>query len=647
MATHITTAAGFQNISADLTADYILDNSIDFSNTTLTPLGTAGSPFTGSLDGQGFSLMNLNVTYGTSTVDQGIFGHIQGATIDDVILENCTMNLSITQSISDVGLLIGDSSSTVATVTNFLTDIVMIGIDINITNNTESAILTNFGILMGKCLYAEVSGCTIAGLLDYTHSPSTTSTSSIDQMGGLIGYIDESTTVSVSSTALTMNLTGSQVGTHLFTNWGGFIGRISASNVTIQDSNCSGTFTFDKGDSDEIGGFIGLSSINNGLIDNCYSSVVMTFTNFTDSSCLGGFISTHSATGGGTSLISNSHSSGTFTFTGLSMGDGCGGFGKYIFSSLSNCYTTITLTATTTGTVEDVGGFAGAININGSKYIEDCYNSGNINITCVNSFDIAGFAATIFVSGSAYITRCHSTGEIDLDCDSITEIGGFSGAAFISNNAYISECYSTGDIDIISDDNVDSAAGFGGYVNISNSGLLYDFYTRSDLRITMTDAGADIQYSGGAIGITIVSGSSSIRNGYTTTAITTTFNNTKGTYQDIGGFIGRHGPSGTFILQNVFGVGIMDLASGSINTGGFIGYLIPNAFGSTGSIDNCAWYTSQHSLAVGTFRDFTSAGVYTEHAVDLLADESWGTDEPDNTKFQTTTDHVVFDQGKS
>jgi hypothetical protein len=56
----IVTAQDFQDINLDLTADYEIANDIDFNGFILSPLAPlASAPFTGTIDGNGFTLSNI------------------------------------------------------------------------------------------------------------------------------------------------------------------------------------------------------------------------------------------------------------------------------------------------------------------------------------------------------------------------------------------------------------------------------------------------------------------------------------------------------------------------------------------------------------------------------------------------------------
>ncbi len=68
--TNISTCSGLEDIADDLTEDYVLINDIDCSGVpTFTQIGSYGSPFTGTLDGQGYEVSNIHV----STTYAGLF----------------------------------------------------------------------------------------------------------------------------------------------------------------------------------------------------------------------------------------------------------------------------------------------------------------------------------------------------------------------------------------------------------------------------------------------------------------------------------------------------------------------------------------------------------------------------------------------
>ncbi len=121
----ISSCEDLQGISNDLTGNYILTQSIDCSDTQtwnnlgptdfegFIPLGDDVDRFTGSFDGQGYSISNLYINLPSDNYI-GLFGVIDdGASVHDLNL----VNVDITGS-SEVGALVGALSGTVTNVTS-------------------------------------------------------------------------------------------------------------------------------------------------------------------------------------------------------------------------------------------------------------------------------------------------------------------------------------------------------------------------------------------------------------------------------------------------------------------------------------------------------------------------------------------------
>ncbi len=86
--TAIRTAEDLNNVRNDLTGKYILMNDIDLSvYDNWSPIGDAATPFTGTLDGNGYTIENMKITQTkTDTVYAGFFGKIQMAEIRNLII---------------------------------------------------------------------------------------------------------------------------------------------------------------------------------------------------------------------------------------------------------------------------------------------------------------------------------------------------------------------------------------------------------------------------------------------------------------------------------------------------------------------------------------------------------------------------------
>lgn len=88
----IETCAQLQSIQSNLSAEYILVGDIDCSGVTFTPIGPVGSPFTGVLNGQNFTISNLVITGRSDWT--ALFASTTGATIKNLHLASSTFSSS-------------------------------------------------------------------------------------------------------------------------------------------------------------------------------------------------------------------------------------------------------------------------------------------------------------------------------------------------------------------------------------------------------------------------------------------------------------------------------------------------------------------------------------------------------------------------
>ena len=87
----ITTAEELKNINSNLSAYYRIENDIDMSGIDFEPIGNeSDGAFTGTLDGNGFTIKNLNLEKeGNKYV--GLIGCLEG-TVKNIKLENVVVN---------------------------------------------------------------------------------------------------------------------------------------------------------------------------------------------------------------------------------------------------------------------------------------------------------------------------------------------------------------------------------------------------------------------------------------------------------------------------------------------------------------------------------------------------------------------------
>jgi len=278
--------------------------------------------------------------------------------------------------------------------------------------------------------------------------------------------------------------------------------------------------------------------------------------------------------------------------------------------------------------------------------------------------------------GTGAMTYIYNCSVVDLTItgfgeDSIGFFGGLIAGASASDieqtiieKCFVSDCSSNLD-------GTNSGAERGGFIGFIGAALVKDCYARGSM--IMTDSAS--LAVGGFVGML---DRGSCLNCYTTVDIDIT-NGGAFSINRFGGFCGRLSRlvNTTAYIENCFCVGTITI-SGNINSnavGGFLGDISGN-----GLVINCAWWNANYSKAcgrsIGTYsgtitystgdRVFSSSVYYSSlqdgnlnktpasnptwwSAIsdpgNDLEDVGYGTDEPDNTTFQTTTDHVVFAQG--
>ncbi|MCF7826866.1 MAG: T9SS type A sorting domain-containing protein [Candidatus Marinimicrobia bacterium] len=235
------------------------------SGAGFSPIGNASVPFTGSYDGQGYTISNLFINrpgtdyiglfgYGTGTLKNitltdvnftgnrtvgglaGFFGYYNWVTGS---ITNCSVSGSVTSGSSDSGLLVGWWSTG------------------TITNCHSSGSVSNGNTSAGG-LVGDFSGGTLTGC----YSTATVSGSVSQAVGGLVGYCGDGGDV-INSYA-TGNVTGSDY-------IGGLVGGTSGDGSSISSCYALGDVTGD----DYIGGLIGQLF---DPIENCYAMGAVTTT---------------------------------------------------------------------------------------------------------------------------------------------------------------------------------------------------------------------------------------------------------------------------------------------------------------------------------------------------------------------------------
>ena len=209
----ITSKEHLNMIKYDMTGYYKLGNDIDLGSITRwTPIGTEEVPFTGNFNGDGHTIENLKIDVGSKSSlgdNVGLFGYTNGGTIQNVTLDNYKLNGGYG---NNIGALVGYARGTAIMKVN-----------------------TKGSIYLG---YSRVNS---------------------ENIGGLVGYIETSMTISQCHTegSISAYSAGYQVG--------GLVGW-AGGTVTIQNSYS----TAEVSGYDSVGGIMGWAT--RGYINYCYAT---------------------------------------------------------------------------------------------------------------------------------------------------------------------------------------------------------------------------------------------------------------------------------------------------------------------------------------------------------------------------------------
>ena len=386
-----------------------LTNSINLNGREWMPIGNNStssgsyynSAFRGGFDGNGYIIYNFKLTkaQSNSSAYYGLFGYLYGASINNLAIEDFSINIAQSASIYAGGLAGWASDN--AKITNCYAK----G-SINVSAERSSSYGSNdaySGGLIGKCHRVAVNNC-YADVDIYSDSAN-----SAAYAGGLVGWYGYSDI-----------LNSYAVGDVESTFYAGGLVAYSY-DASITNSYASGNVIISKNSmSIYPGGLIGKAEIT--TIANCYATG-----NVTSGYWAGGLICYTDIE----CIISNSYATGN-----VYAEEDAGGLIAYSYAKIDNCYAT--------GNVEGgywCGGFIGRNDA--PVTISNCYSTGDVTY---HSYNSAG--AFIGFNNSGDITNCYATGNISCttSCDfNRINIGGFVGETYRGN---IKNCYATGNITV-------------------------------------------------------------------------------------------------------------------------------------------------------------------------------------------------------
>jgi hypothetical protein len=404
------------------------------------PIGNSDNPFTGTLDGDGYTISNLWI-FRKGEQNIGLFGRAEGADISNVgLTDSDIVGQYSTGGI--VGSMFGGTADNITLEDNMVRAYLSYrggGFAGEMQQSADGVGITNTGG------FVHGSGSVIGGIVGYMQDSSIVSSHSSasidggDNLGGFVGYmvssfIDDSyTTGNVSSDRLEYPFVKSG------NNTGGFVGYMTDES-TIEDSYATGQV---ETTGNYAGGFAG-QIVSGSIIEDSYATGNVTGTQETIEETtydapgyLGGFtglvfqsnLSHTYATGdvesdgigiGGFSGLSGCTSEISYSYAlgDVSGGDYVGGFtGEDGCEGPGTAFSQVFATGDVTGD-EYVGGFAGRISIG---VVNDGYASG---LVTGNSYT-GGFAGSLYYTDLDNVYSravVSSTGE--------TFIGSFVGKNF-------------------------------------------------------------------------------------------------------------------------------------------------------------------------------------------------------------------------
>lgn len=444
--TKISTAKELQAMKHDLDEDYELVNDIDASETQNWNGGSGFEPigeFTGSLDGNGYTVSNLHIDR-SSTSKVGLFSRINSGSVSNLSITSAQINGS-----STVGVLAGEAVNT-----NTFSNISVNGTVTAADSSTEIGGL--FGFVEGS-------------LSNITNKSTIEASNAEDHIGGVAGYSSNATYNTVSNEGTVIGNVdtggisgkfGSSVSASDVTNSGDVTGRYQTGGVvghtrtTVDNASNTGTVTIkiasnQSGALQSGGGIAGRVS---------YAEI----TNSTNSGTVDG--TTGIRMGGiagnlGNSTVDLVHNDGTVK------GDEPGGVVGYADSSqVKNSYNTGSVSTDGNGRDATVGG---VVNYARESTITNVYNTGTITGT-------GSIGGVLNMSDSSTtLENSYNTGTITGTSTSDGYVGGVVGYAEESYS--VSEVYNTGSISV--PDGYDA----GGVAGVLKNGTISDAYNRGSV----------------------------------------------------------------------------------------------------------------------------------------------------------------------
>lgn len=415
-------------------------NDIDFTDSTYTPVATAGTAFNATFLGDGRTFTNLKYS-ATAKTDayRALFGTVgpQGKISRLTLAKSCSFTV-YQRAAGFVGYLYGTIDSCVNNATinasgryyaaGLVSDVKGGGKVLNSTNAGQ--VSARYGSVAGIAVEVSqggrIDGCQNVAAITSTqsslsgiayrsggfisHCVNRGALTGKSSVAGIVGTAMGGDTILACSNVAPLKLSGTSSGI------AGILYTTTRQKKSVIDS-CFNTATIEGRTAGGIGG-----TLNEGVyMLNCYNTG-----NITSSSAAGGVI--------------------------------CTGNASTVHTEYRNCYNTGTITSASGNT----GGFGGNI---GEAWVSDCYNTGNVISTKGNA--VGGLFGQFW--GTA--THCYNTGDV-------TATGNGTGGVSGIGRSELHECFNLGNI--VTTAAVSTLAGAGGVQGYGRC-KIYDCYNAGDV----------------------------------------------------------------------------------------------------------------------------------------------------------------------
>ena len=426
----ITTAKELQNINNNVSAHYKLGANINLADEEFTPIGNVDTgSFTGSFDGNGYTVYNLDVYSGKYA---GLFGSNEGV-VKNVVLENVSV-----YGTRYIGGVVAYNTS-LGTVESCKVVSGIVETDGGVNSVSIGGICgVNEGVLSGS----------------FSNGADVKSSAS-GNAGGICGYWNTALTEELENVYNTGNITAG--GSSADSYSGGLVGH-TKSTVNINSSYNTGNITFSR----YTGGLVGYaeSTVN---INGSYNTG-----NITASADSGGLVGYAESTVNVNSSYNVGDIDGSYS-------GGFIGFGRYGAVAVYYSYNTGNITASTYS-----GGFVGGISGKNTVAVYYSYNTGSV--TASGHYDVSAGGLIGYAHSYSTVTVYHSynTGNITAQTSSsYGSVTAYSGGFIGSGSQYVTvtvgNSYNVGNVVSYSESNYVASGGligdldFAPVLNINNS----------------------------------------------------------------------------------------------------------------------------------------------------------------------------------